>query len=627
MTIQRITSQADIEQSSVSELVDWLKEANQSYRVGGQSPADALYDAARQHLSYIDPMNELLAGVEPEPTFGSGKVVHSKPMLSLEKVYSTADINKFIARVAKSAKELGIDPETLEFKLMSKLDGIAAKRENGVWATRGDGLVGNVISDSFDKGIKVLADQPDTIGEIVMLKSYAASVGVEDDVARNIVSGILSSDNVKDFGQKALDAGAIHFVAFDQLQSHIIQGADWAEQVSAIEYALQEGELYPTDGIVITVLNPQLCEHMGENSREPRYSVAKKTQGEAVTATVTEVVWQVGRTGVLTPVVCYEPIKVGGVMNTKATGHNAAALVNNKIGVGAQILIVRSGSVIPTVIETITPADVVIVPEVCPSCSSPAEWSENRSGERVTVNCTNTIDCPDQLRERLVYFFKTIDAKNFGGSACAKLVAAGLDTPRKVYDSTNTQLISAGFGPGQARNLSDELDESLARPLQDFKLLAAFGVHHLGRADSKKILIEHDIYRLFALTASDLQAIDGFAEVTSHSITRELMARMGEILNVLSLKFNLIHSSAVSTPTGEAKEGHGKRVVFTGKLSQTRGEMCAEAESFGLVAQSSLGKSSDWLVVGEKAGASKMAKAEQYGARVLTEAEYRAKVS
>jgi len=180
-----------------------------------------------------------------------------------------------------------------------------------------------------------------------------------------------------------------------------------------------------------------------------------------------------------------------------------------------------------------------------------------------------------------------------------------------------------GFGAGQAANLVSEMKRSRAQPLDDWRLLAALGIHDLGRGDSRKLLKEFPLEELGGLTKGQLVKIRGFGDVTSESITAGLKERWSTIVSLLELNFNLIRTKTAAESAAIESPVAGKKIVFTGAMqSGKRDDLKAQARDMGAETPGSVSKTTDYLVCGEKVGAAKTTKAEKLGVTVITEAEY-----
>jgi DNA ligase (NAD+) len=180
-----------------------------------------------------------------------------------------------------------------------------------------------------------------------------------------------------------------------------------------------------------------------------------------------------------------------------------------------------------------------------------------------------------------------------------------------------------GFGPVQSENLAQALTISRNEPVEDWRFLAAFGISNLGLGDSRKLLAQHPLEVLKALTVQQIKDIKGFGPIKSANIVADLQQLAPLMDHMLALGFNLRRTPlAAETPSVESPI-HGKGIVFTGKMtSGSRSELQERARRLGARVQTAVGKTTDYLVCGEKVGAKKIAKAQTLGVQTLTEAAY-----
>ncbi|MCP4808043.1 MAG: DNA ligase [Proteobacteria bacterium] len=606
-----------------AQLVELLTSYNEAYRAGEPLVTDLVYDELTEELRALDPENGFLHAVEPESTFGLGKVRHAEPMLSTEKAYTEDALRTWVGRVEKAAIELGIPTAELRYRVTPKLDGLAGKDQGGVFATRGNGRVGNDITYAFQRGIVPIGGRDQGVGEIVMVKSwFEANLADVFDHPRNTCVGIVSADVVGEVAKRALDAGVVHFVPYGQLQKWVGSGAELLEGHRDITSDLKGQVDYALDGMVAEVLEPRLQTYMGATSHHHRWMIAIKERGETAETTVNELVWQTGRTGNVTPVMLVEPVKVSGATIRRVTAHHAGMIRDKQIGVGARIQIIRSGEVIPKLEEVLKVADEVVLPSHCPRCEAELGWRND------FLACPNTAACPAQVETGLRHWFRTLKtAEHFGPKTIERLVAGGFDSLEKLYALTEADLKGLEFGDGQTANLLAALVISRNLTVEDARWLAAFGIVDLGVGDSRKLLAAFPLETLDSVTVEQLKEVKGFGDITSASIVSGLAAKWSTIRHMLEVGFVFERTPL----TGEEPEIDspiaGKRVLFTGKMVEgTRDDMKIRAKALGAALASGISKSLDLLVIGEKASQSKIDKATKYEVEVLTEAEYLARI-
>ncbi len=601
----------------IRQLVQELERFNAAYRSGTPEISDAAYDTQVERLRAAAPDHPFLTRVEPEVITGKIEVRHPEPMLSLEKAYTVDALRRFVDRVEKTAAELDLPP--VIYRVTVKLDGLAARDDGTVLATRGNGRTGYEISSVFEKGVQIEGGKRGQgLGEIVIDKAYFEThlSGVFEH-PRNMAVGIVSADTVNVNAAAALEAGAVRFVPYTQLPSWTGDGTNLLDTIVSLYETMTAASAFPQDGLVIETSDPVLQAAMGATSHHNRWQIAFKQRGETVETTVESVAWQVGRTGNITPVLRVSPVSISGATIRRVTAHHAGMVKDRCIGAGARIEIIRSGEVIPKLEAVRHPSDTVDIPHACPSCKSALEW------ENDFLKCRNP-HCPAQVVQGLVHWFKTIgNADWFGIKTVEKIVSGGYTTLESVYQMTETDFLDLGFGPVQSANLDAAITASRSKPIEDWRFLAAFGIPDLGTGDSRKLLARFPIDRLTDVTADQIKDIHGFGAVTSQRIEKGIRSMQNRIRHMIDLGFSL-ESTPIAPETPQIDSPiAGKKIVFTGKMTAgTRETMQAAARAAGAIVQTSVSAKTDILVCGEKVGAKKIEKATAAGVTLMTEADY-----
>lgn len=594
------------------ELVQKLQEANNNYRNGQASISDEQYDQMIADLKAQDANHPFLNTVEPEGEFGEGKIRHSRPMLSTSKAYTDDELSSWAQRVDLAALEAGAGG-AIVLKLTAKLDGMAGRYESAKLASRGNGLTGNDLTHMIEKGLAMSGSGD---GEIVISQSYFDE-NLSDAFMhpRNVVTGIVGADNISEAGLKVLQDSALHFAAYESLHFELATTQDIVERLPVLREKILAACPYPTDGIIITVEDNDVRSVLGSTGHHHNWMLAAKTVSEIAETKVEGITWQVGRTGRLTPVVNITPVEVSGAKISNVTAHHAGNVIAQRIGKGAKISLTRSGEVIPKIIEVISPAVEVEIPTQCSCCGEDVEMQKD------FLVCNN-LKCHDRATARLNHFFATIGTIDlFGPKACSMIVETGLTEVSEIFKQTENQFMAMGFGAGQAKGLVSELKAAKTRAVDDFLVLGAFGIPNLGRGDSKKLLRQFKLAEMASVTSEQIVAINGFGEVTSQSIGRELPVIEDQLKFLCEYLENIIATASAASSIQSPITG--KNIVFTGSMeSGPRPEMIKKAESLGAISQSSVNKKTDILVTGGKVGAAKIEKAEKLGTKVIKEADY-----
>lgn len=574
--------------------------------------SDEKYDGLRKELQNWDPNNEYFDAVGSVVLDGE-KYTHAEPMLSTSKTWSTEQLQTFVDRVIKEANEIGV--KKVSFKVTPKLDGMAGKYRKGVLATRGNGRTGNVVTHILGLGVVAIGGKKEGVGEIVMSQTYFDQY-LSDEFAhpRNVVIGAVNADKIRPSITKTLQAGKIHFVRYATLPTWTGSGKSLVAKVAEITQDLASKVDYPLDGMVAEVTNAKVKKHMGATNHHHCWQTAIKAEGEVKETTVLDIGWQTGRTGKITPVLRLKTVEVDGANISNVTAHHAGNVKQKKLGKGAKVNIIRSGGVIPK-LKSVTKTAKVSIPTTCSVCKGAIEWRKDN------IYCTSHDSCPKQAQTGLFYFFKLIEtAKGFGPKTLDTLVSNGYVSIESIFALKEKDFLDIKFGDKQAKNLEQALKVGIATEIEDARFLAAFGIEDLGLGASRKLLSVHPFDTLNTLTKKDINAIDGFGEKTSGSIATDLTEQWPTIDHIKGLGFKLTTTPLVSEFESIESPIAGKKILFTGTMSQDRKKMKAAARELGAVVVTSTSGKTQIVVTGEAPSASKVADATN--ATVYTEAEY-----
>lgn len=646
--------------------------------------SDAEYDALKQRNAAIEARFPGLVRddspstrVGAPPAAGFAKVVHSRPMLSLDNAFTEIDLVEFVDGVRRFLKELRDDPtSSLEMMAEPKIDGlsIALRYEKGrfaVGATRGDGTTGEDVTANLQmlKNVpKTIAGAPDVFevrGEVYMTRDDFAAMNERQRQAgakvfanpRNAAAGslrqldasITASRPLRFFayawGELSEPIADTHQHFLDRLRGFGFPVnpkaklcRDTREMLAFYrELTAERASLpYDIDGVVFKVNRLDWQERLGFVSRAPRWAIAQKFEAEKAQTRVREIRIQVGRTGTLTPVAELEPVTVGGVVVSRATLHNEDEIARKDIRVGDQVLIQRAGDVIPQVVAVVTdkrPADSrpFVFPDRCPECDSLAVREEGEAARR----CTGGLICPAQAVERLRHFVSrdAFDIEGLGGKHIAAFWKDGLiGRPGDIFRlRTHAAVIRdrEGWGSRSTDNLLQAIDAKRTVTLDRF--IYALGIRQIGQATAKRLARHYrtlDAWRSAMQAASDTTS-EARAELVNidsigPSVADDLVAFFAESHNreVLDDLAQEVTVEPYTTRVVATSAVAGKTVVFTGTLeSLTRSEAKARAETLGAQVAGSVSKKTDYVIVGADAG-SKATKARDLGVTVLNEAEW-----
>jgi DNA ligase (NAD+) len=377
---------------------------------------------------------------------------------------------------------------------------------------------------------------------------------------------------------------------------------------------------YEIDGIVVKVDNLADREHLGATARHPRWALAFKFTAREKETTIADIVVQVGRTGVLTPVAVLEPVQIGGVTVTRATLHNREELARKDLRVGDRVRVVRAGDVIPEVIERVSrgekPGPPFSMPATCPSCDTPVV----QNGPFDV--CPNGLSCPVQLKRSIEHFGSrdALDIRGLGRETVDALVSSGLvKDVSDVFAMRERDLLRLErFGQASAGNLVRAIERARRPELSRF--LYALGIPDVGTQTARDLAKGFGtLEALLAAPEDDVRRVAGVGPVVARSVVQFLNQSATRKVIERCFEHGLDIVGTAGPRTGPFA---GKTVVFTGSLAtMPRGEAEEMVRRLGGRTASSVSHSTDLLVAGEDPG-SKYDRARELGIRIVTEEEF-----
>ncbi|GGE04149.1 DNA ligase [Polymorphobacter glacialis] len=616
---------------------------------------------------------------------GFGKVVHSKPMLSLDNVFSDDEAREFVGRVRRF---LGLSvEEPVALLAEAKIDGLSAslRYEKGrlvTAATRGDGAVGENVTANVRYVSGLARELPtgapevaEVRGEVYMTKAAFAALNVAQGAAggkifanprnaaagslRQLDAGITASRPLAFLAHGWGEMSAVPRSGGDQkngkTQSDVMAAiAGWGFDIgdlrascADIEAALaftrgieaRRADLpFDIDGVVYKVERLDWQARLGQVARSPRWATAHKFAAEQAETTLLAIDIQVGRTGSLTPVARLAPVTVGGVVVTNATLHNEDEIGRLDVRVGDRVRVQRAGDVIPQILGVVA-SDVTgdaprgaafVFPDVCPVCESSAVREEGG----VIKRCTGGLTCAAQRDERLRHFVSRLafDIEGMGSERIELFAREGLiRTPGDIFRlkaHRETILGWRGFKPVSVDKLLAAIEARRSVGLDRF--LYALGIRHVGEVTGR------DLARAFGSAAAlrdaavaavgDTEALGRLTDINGIGpiVAEALVDFFGEPHNLEAFADLLGEVKPEALAAARQTALTGKTVVFTGGLAGlTRDEARAQAEALGAKVAGSVSARTDLVVAGADAG-SKRAKAEALGVRVVDEAGWAA---
>jgi len=625
--IRKITNQEILIGDLIDkELLEFCEIANKNYRAGSPIINDEDYDFIFiAELVKRFPNHPFLNKIEPESeSFTEEKIKLPEKMLSTDKAYTWIEITKWLERIAKFSEEINLSPDDVQIKGTAKLDGFAGYDDGIKLYTRGDGNKGSDISRVFERGLGVFndSDRGQGPGEIMVKQSYfEKNLANYFEYPRNFQASLIKEKELDTFAMDAISEKAALFVPFTQLPQWLGSIGEFSSQFLDIVGQLEDGVDFDIDGVVFEVVNPELKEYMGSNRKFHRWQIAFKENKEKAQVKVISVTAQVGRTGKITPVAELEPTQLSGATIYRATGHHYGLVKQQGLGAGSIIELTRSGLVIPKINKVLKTAEVDI-PSDCPSCGYKLRWDSD------FLICSNHEECPEQIMGKIIYFFRILaNNDGFGNATIQKLYAAGIHQVSDIYLLSKSELISMGFGEKTSQNLIDQLVRSRQESIEDWRFLAAFGVKRLGMGNCENLLKSYSLNQIFKLSVEDISNIDGFADLTAELIFDGLVSIKAQYEILVASGFQLEKTFLSSNINESNNIFNNKKIVFTGAMSESRLEIEKQAKALGVFVGKSVSSKTDFLIIGENVGQSKIKAAKSHEVEILTEAEYLKKLN
>ena len=634
-------------------LVDTLnKWAYEYYVQDAPSVSDREYDALYDELRALERETGVRLSDSPtrrvggEPIKAFARHTHIAPLFSLDKAVTEDELAAFVTRVHK------VEPSAL-FTVEYKFDGLTMclTYEDGRFVratTRGNGTEGEDVTAqaltvrSFPLAIPyrgTLEVRGEAIIRLPVLEQYNREHPDEPlKNARNAAAGAIRNLDPKvtasrrpeiifyDINYMSDEPVASQQEAVARLRAWGFQTfpflkvcATFDEVMAAVDEIEVERKTLDvlTDGAVIKTDSEDVRRRMGYTDKFPRWAIAYKFEAEEAEATVEKVIWQVGRTGKLTPLAFITPVELAGATVRRATLNNFGDLTRKDVKVGSRVLVRRSNEVIPEILGAVahTQGSVpVLKPAVCPACGAPvAEVGAN-------LFCTNR-HCPPRIVQKLTHYCSK-NAADVEGMSEATLTL--LHEKRGVSDFSDLYTLTResfagleGFKEKKIANLLSAIDASRRIPLERF--LYAIGIEGIGRVAARDLAAFGSVEAVAALTFEQLIALENIGDVTANSILSYFAdeENRAELARLRALGVQPVVRQKV---TGGAFAG--ENVVLTGGLaSMSRPEAQKRIEALGGTALSSVSRKTTLVVAGTDAG-SKLEKARALGIRIIGEEEF-----
>lgn len=650
-------------QKEINRLRREIEKHNKLYYVY-DSPeiSDYEYDMLMQRLKALEAEHpELITPDSPTQRVGGvplsqfEQVQHQVPLESLSDVFSYEELFAFGERMD------GLLPEAHDYVVEPKIDGLSMslEYENGVFvrgATRGDGQIGENVTENL-RTVRSLPlrieNAPERLivrGEVYMAKSVFEHQNLRRQERgeallanpRNAAAGSMRQLDPKVAAERCLDIicfnmqyssegeYSTHAQTLDAMREMgfpVVEYRRFDKIQDCVERITWLGENrdslpYDMDGAVIKINSLGQRQRLGSTAKAPRWAVAFKYPPEKKESLVKDIVVQVGRTGVLTPKVIVEPVRLAGTTVSAATLHNQDNIDRLDVRIGDTVLLQKAGEIIPEVLsvnKAKRPKSAVpfVMPALCPECGSPVVRDE----DGVALRCTSP-ECPAQRLRNIAHFAsrEAMDIEGLGISVCESLIDSGLINSAADLYYLDAEKVAGleRMGKKSADNLMKALENSKQAGLS--RLLCAFGIRQVGQKAAKTLASRFkSLDELMAAGEEELTQIDDIGAITAKFIVEWFSLPQSRHL------INRLREAGVSFESREEiKDSRfaGLTFVLTGTLSTyTRDEASAIIEGFGGKTSSSVSKKTSYVLAGENAG-SKLTKAESLGIPVIDEREF-----
>ncbi len=651
----------------ISELREQLHKHNHNYYILSQPTInDFEFDMLMNDLIALEnKFPEYTDDNSPSQRVGSDinlefkQVAHEYPMLSLGNTYSEEDVRDFETRILK------LTEEKIQYVCELKYDGtsISLKYKNGKLVealTRGDGVQGDDVTTNV-KTIKAIPlslqgnEYPDEFeirGEIMMPFRVFEQLNVEREEQgespfanpRNAASGSLKMQNSSVVAKRQLDCylyyllgkqlpGKDHYQNLELAKSWGFKISDDSKVCQSIDEVLdyikywdkaREELPVPIDGIVIKVNSLDQQEELGYTAKSPRWAISYKFKAERVATQLNSVVYQVGRTGSITPVANLDAVQLAGTVVKRASLHNADIIANLDLHLNDSVFVEKGGEIIPKIVgvdvdQRKADAEKIEFIENCPECGTELIRLEGEANHY----CPNSLLCPPQITGRIEHFIgrKAMNIDGLGEETIELLYQESLVTNiSDLYRLKKEDLMPLDrMGDKSADRILGSIKESLNVPFE--KVLFALGIRHVGQTVAKKLAKTlTSIQRLKEASFEELVEIDEIGDKIAKSIILffedEAQNKIVDELVAHGLQFELDQEELAN----QTNKLEGLAIVISGSFkSHSRDELKAMIEQNGGKNTSSISKKTDLFLAGEKVGPSKLAKVEKFGIKTISE--------
>lgn len=590
---------------------------------------------------------------------GFKEVEHEVPLQSLQDIFDFDELIEFDNRIKKQSEDLN---KPTKYVVETKIDGLSAalKYEKGILvegATRGNGLIGEDVTENI-KTIKTIPHklkEPIDItvrGEVFISKKDFEKMNEERVLneqplfanARNAAAGSLRQldsnitasrpldiyiFNVQKIEGKTFNSHYEELLYLEELGFNVnpvkIPCDTLEEAINAINKIGEDREdlTFGIDGAVVKVDNLSLREDLGSTAKTPRWAIAYKYPPERKETILKDIICQVGRTGVITPMAILEPISVAGSTISKTTLHNEDFIKEKDLRIGDTVVIQKAGDVIPEIVEVKKEKRTgnekpFNMPTTCPVCGAEAIREEGEAA----IRCTG-IECPAKLVRNIIHFVSKegMDIDGLGENLVEQFIDKGLiENIADIYTLTFEDIASLKKnGTKFAENLINAIQDSKNRAF--YKLITALGIRHIG-TKSAKTIAKHfkTIENLMNAEIEEIAELEDVGQIMAESIYQ--FFKQDQTIDLINkLRDTGVNMQEEQNETEDTRF-EGLTFVLTGSLENYTREQAGEIiEKFGGKVSSSVSKKTSYVLAGEEAG-SKLTKAQKLGVHIISEQEF-----
>ena len=618
--------------SRIDELRELINKADQAYWVNSDPiMEDTEYDALVRELKELNPDDPLVTRLGSsikasavDQSIMPAKVKHDTPLLSLDKVYSIDELMEWVGKVSRSKDEA--------FVVQPKYDGITCDINHGMLVTRGDGVYGENITDKApiinaiartsygNINLLLQAKNKRRIGELVisdinfdLMNKSAVREGIKPyKNQRNAVAGIVGVKDLKSLPS----ATQLTFVEYGTTQV-VVRASTIRRKWDSIVKKFDE-YMIPRDGLVVKLVDEAYAESLGSTAHHPRGQIAFKFANVRKRSKLVDIEWTVGKEAVV-PTAVIEPVDIGGITICKATLHNAKNIIDNHIAIGDEVIIERSGDVIPWISSVMhNESNNVSIPDKCPICGTKLDYDGTQ------LSCPNN-QCVGKIVVKLDYGLKVLGVLGIGEATIAKAVtdlavsnigdwfdAIVYRGREMLHGPTTKHLEEKGFGKAVSAVMLETAMKTLYSPTEVHKVLASLAIPDIGVNVAEKIMREFpNIDEIIEddFIARELQNIPGIGPSRAARIQQFMNENRSWVKHYVKRFDRLVY------PTKDEK----RTICFTGTMPQPREQLHELARSIGWQPVDAVTQTLDTLVIPEEIhNSSKVVKAMKYGVNLIT---------